>query len=155
MAQFPLVPSSETADLADDIRQLFDDISRTVPPDRRALSGECHPAIDVRETDAVVEVTVDVAGVPGEAIRVLFRAGVLVIAGEKAPSRGRADQQFHLVEREFGRFARAVKLPGSFNVADARASLHDGELRILLPKRVERRGSGHRIAITPGPAGRS
>ena len=101
MAQFPLVPSSETADLADDIRQLFDDISRTVAPERRALSGECHPAIDVRETDEVVEVTVDVAGVPGEAIRVLFRAGVLVIAGEKAPSRGRTDQQFHLVEREF------------------------------------------------------
>ena len=155
MAQFPLVPSSETADLADEIRQLFDDISRTVPSERRALSGECHPAIDVRETDELVEVTVDVAGVPGEAIRVLFRAGVLVVAGEKAPSRGGGDQQFHLVEREFGRFARAVKVPGSFNVAGAQASLHDGELRILLPKRLERRGSGHRIAITHGPAGGS
>ena len=154
MAQFPLVPSSETADLADDIRQLFDDISRTVAPERRALSGECHPAIDVRETDEVIEVTVDVAGVPGEAVRVLFRAGVLVIAGEKAPSRGRTDQQFHLVEREFGRFARAVKLPGAFDIGGAQASLRDGELRIVLPKRVERRGSGHRIAITSASAGR-
>ena len=154
LAQFPLVPSSETADLADDIRQLFDDISRTVPADRRALSGECHPAIDVRETDEVVEVTVDVAGVPGEAIRVLFRSGVLVVAGEKAPARGRTDQQFHLVEREFGRFARAVTLPGAFDVGAAQATLRDGELRVVLPKRVERRGTSHRIAISAGPAAR-
>ena len=72
MPQFPLVPSSEATELADDIRQLFADISRTLPRDRRALSGECHPALDVRETDDVVEVTVDVAGVPTEAIRVLL-----------------------------------------------------------------------------------
>ena len=151
MAQFPLVPSSEAADLSDDIRQLFDDISRTLPRERRALSGECHPAIDIRETDEVVEVTVDVAGVPAEAIRVFYRGDVLVVAGEKAAVRGGGDQTFHLVEREFGRFARAVRVPGAFNVGNAQATLRDGELRVVLPKLVERRGSGHRIPITSGP----
>ncbi len=153
--EFPLVPSSEATELADDIRQLFDDIARTLPRDRRVLSGECHPAVDVRETDDVVEVTVDVAGVPDEAIRILFRSGVLVVAGEKAPSRTGAAQTFHLVEREFGRFARAVRLTGAFNVGTARATLRDGELQVILPKRVDRRGSAHRIAVTAEPASRS
>ena len=153
--EFPLVPSSEATELADDIRELFDDMARTLPRERRALSGECHPALDVRETDDVVEVTVDVAGVPTDAIRILFRSGVLVVAGEKAPSRAGAAQTFHLVEREFGRFARAVRLTGAFNVGTARATLRDGELRVLLPKLVDRRGSAHRIAITPEPPSRS
>lgn len=153
--EFPLVPSSEATELADDIRQLFDDMSRALPHERRALSGECHPAVDVRETDDVVEVTVDVAGVPTEAIRILFRGGVLVVAGEKAPSRAGAAQTFHLVEREFGRFARAVRLTGAFNVGTARATLREGELRVVLPKLVDRRGSAHRIAITPAPPARS
>jgi len=153
--EFPLVPSSEATELADDIRQLFDDIARTLPRERRALSGECHPAVDVRETDDVVEVTVDVAGVPTEAIRILFRGGVLVVAGEKAATRVAAAQTFHLVEREFGRFARAVRLAGAFNVATAHATLRDGELRVVLPKLVDRRGSAHRIAITAQPPARS
>jgi HSP20 family protein len=150
MPQFPLVPSPEATELADDIRQLFDDLAKALPRERRALSGECDPALDVRETDDVVEVTVDVAGVPMEAIRVLFRAGVLVVAGEKAPVRAATQHTYHLVEREFGRFARAVRLTGAFNVGTARATLRDGELRVVLPKLVDRRGSGHRIAITAG-----
>ncbi len=153
--EFPLVPSSEATELADDIRQLFDDMSRTLPHERRALSGECHPAVDIRETDDVVEVTVDVAGVPTEAIRILFRGGVLVVAGEKAPTRVAAAQTFHLVEREFGRFARAVRLSGAFNVGTAHATLRDGELRVVLPKLVDRRGSAHRISITVQPPARS
>ena len=155
MAQFPLVPSSEAAELGDDIRQLFDDIARALPRDRGILSGECHPLLDVRETDQFVEITVDVAGVPTEAIRVLFRAGVLVVAGEKGPSRPVADQTFHLVEREFGRFARAVRVNGAFDVAKAQATLRDGELRIVLPKLTERRGAAQRIAIRTEPVSRA
>jgi HSP20 family protein len=85
--------------------------------------------------------------VPPDAIRVLFRAGVLVIAGEKAPAASHSDQTFHLVEREFGRFARAVRLTGAFDIEQCRATLADGELTIVLPKMPDRRGQGHRIPV--------
>jgi HSP20 family protein len=85
--------------------------------------------------------------VPAEAVRILFRGGVVLIVGEKAPPPGEQAQAFHLVEREFGRFARAVRLSGAFDVGSARASLRDGELTIVLPKRDERRGQPHRIRI--------
>jgi HSP20 family protein len=78
---------------------------------------------------------------------VLFRAGVLLIAGEKAQTRPEPDQTFHLVEREFGRFARAVRLDGAFDVPTAHATLRDGELTVVLPKRIERREQAHRIPI--------
>ena len=149
MAQFSFLPSSEARELSDDVRELFEDLAATLPHEQRAYSGECHPTLDVLETDAAVEVVVDVSGIPPAALRVLFRAGVLLVAGEKAPPRASDDQTFHLVEREFGRFARAVRLNGAFDVPRARASVDDGELTIVLPKLVERRDQSHRIPVVP------
>jgi HSP20 family protein len=150
MPQFSLLPSTESADLADDIRELFEDLSRTLDRSQRAYSGECHPSLDVLETDSAVEVVVDVSGIPAGALRVLFRAGVLIVAGEKAPAPTGANQTFHLVEREFGRFARAVRLNGAYDVQRGRASLRDGELTIVLPKLSDRRGTAHQIPVTGG-----
>ena len=148
MAQFSLLPADEATDLADDIRELFEDLARSLDRGLRAYSGECHPSLDVLETDSAVEVTVDVSGVPATAIRVFYRGGVLLIAGEKAPTPPSPDQTFHLVEREFGRFARAVRLDGAFDVPKAQAALRNGELTVILPKRDERRQRGHRIPVS-------
>jgi HSP20 family protein len=150
VAQFSFIPSSESGELADDIRELFEDLAATLRHDLRACSGECHPSLDVLETESTVEVVMDVAGVPHEALRVLYRAGVLLIAGEKAAPVAHADQTFHLVERDFGRFARAVRLTGAFDIEQGRATLADGELTVTLPKMADRRGQGHRIrVVTP------
>ena len=148
MAQFSFIPSSESAELADDIRELFQDLASTLRGDLRAGSGECHPSLDVLETEAAMEVIVDVSGVPREALRIVIRDGVLLVAGEKAPPASTGEQTFHLVEREFGRFARAVRLVGAFDVAQAHAALANGELTIVLPKVADRRGRAHTIAIT-------
>jgi HSP20 family protein len=156
VAQFSFViPPAETRDLADDLRQLFADLDATLPPEHRVYSGECHPALDVLETQGSVEVIVDVAGVPPQGIRILFRGDTLVIAGEKAPgppsSRAGGESgepTFHLVEREFGRFARAVRLTGAFDISRARAALAGGELTIVLPRIAERRGQPHLIPLS-------
>jgi HSP20 family protein len=150
VAQFSFLPSSEARELTDDVRELFEDLAARLPHEQRAYSGECHPTIDVLETDEAVEVAVDVSGIPASALRVLFRGGVLLIAGEKAAPRTTDEQTFHLVEREFGRFARAVRLTGAFNIPAARASVADGELSIVLPKLIDRRDQSHRITVTAG-----
>jgi HSP20 family protein len=147
VAQFSFIPTSEAGDLADDIRELFEDLARSLRHELRAYSGECHPSLDVLETDRALEVVVDVAGIPPEALRVLYRAGVLLVAGEKAPPQTLGEQTFHLVEREFGRFARAVRLTGAFDLEHSRATLANGELTIVLPKIADRRGMGHHIPV--------
>ncbi len=153
MAEFSFLPSGESRELTSDIRELFEDLAASLNHEQRAYSGECHPSLDVLETEKAIEIVVDVSGVPPGALRVLFRAGVVIIAGEKAPGPTIAEQTYHLVEREFGRFARAVRLKGAFDVQNARATAVDGELTIVLPKLADRRGSGHRIHVTTGTAG--
>jgi HSP20 family protein len=147
MTQFSFIPTAEAPDIADDVRELFQDLASTLRDEHRAYSGECRPSLDVVETDQAVEIVIDVAGVPPDAIRVLFRAGIVIIAGEKAPPTGDHSQAFHLVEREFGRFARAVRLAGCYDVTAAKATLRAGELVIVLPKMADRRGQAHRIPI--------
>ena len=148
VAPFTLIPSPETTELAADIRALFDELASSLRREQRASSGEWRPPLDVFETATTVEVIVDVSGVPREAVRVLFRAGVLIVAGEKAPLGSGPAQTYHLVEREFGRFARAVRLSEAFDMSRSRATLRDGELSIVLPTLTERRGAAHPIAIT-------
>ena len=145
MAQFPFVPAGDLRELGDDVRELFADIEARLPPEKRVYSGECHPVLDVLETSTGVEIVLDITGVPPEAIRVLFREGIVLVAGTKAPSNPAGT--YHLVEREFGRFARAVRLNGAFEVSAARASLENGELTIVIPRRTERRNQSHAIPV--------
>jgi HSP20 family protein len=148
VAQFSFVPAAETRELAGDLQDVFANLDASLPFDQRVYSGECHPALDVVETQSAVEIVVDVAGVRAEAIRVLFRGDTLIIAGEKAPAAAADAPTFHLVEREFGRFARAVRLTGAFDIEHARASLEAGELSIVLPRLADRRGQAHTIRVT-------
>ena len=145
--EFSFLPTGESRELVDDLRQVFADLAAALGPEQRAYSGEYHPALDVVETSTAVEIVIDLAGVPSEAVRVLFRGDVLIVAGEKAPPPTASEPSFHLLERGFGRFARAVRLSGAFEIGRAQAKLTAGELTIILPKRVDRRGQVQRIPI--------
>ena len=135
--------------LSADVHRLLDDLARGRPDRRHVVAGECMPVVDVFETEKTVEIVLDLPGVSAEAIRVLFKAGVLLIVGEKerpdVTRRGPAS--FHLVERDFGRFARAVKINAAIDAAQARARLANGELRVVLPRITDRRGAGQLVPI--------
>jgi HSP20 family protein len=148
VAHFTLFPPGESGELGEDIRELFEDLSRSLGSDPTAYPGQCRPLVDVFETDTTVELVVDTCGVPAAALRILFRNGVVIVAGEKRPAPTVPEAAYHLVERDFGRFARAVRLSGAFDVGRARATLQSGELTVVLPKLLERRGRAHRVAVT-------
>jgi HSP20 family protein len=144
----PAPPTSDLGHLAEDIRRLFDDLDRSLRGAGYA-SSECTPPLDVFETDRALEVRMDVPGVPPDSLRVVFKHGVLIVAGAKTSLAGAAPggATFQLVEREFGRFARAVRLSAPVHVVAACARLAHGELRIVIPKIVERRGQELRIPV--------
>jgi HSP20 family protein len=144
-----MLPLAEVRDLADEVRRLFDDLDRARPLDRRLLPGVFSPTLDARETAEAVEVIVDLPGVALDDIRILIKGSVVIIAGGKMPPDPceRAESSFHLVERDFGRFARAVRLTGAFHTAGAAATLANGELRVSIPKVEERRGHDINVPV--------
>jgi len=142
----------EARELTDEIRRLFEEIDRAAGRTLPGPTGESSPTLDVIETDDAIEVIVDLPAVGGESLRVVLLRGVLVIAGDKRPPglshpHGSA---FHLVERGFGRFARAIHLTTAIDGSRATATLKDGELRVVVPRIAERRGHELRIPIEDG-----
>jgi len=132
-------------DLTDDARQLLNEIDREMPG-AAAITPQCRPAIDVLETATSIEVRMDVPGVPANSLRVAVRRNTMLIAGAKPGGALEAASRYHLAERSYGRFARAVRLGGAFDATRARATLRAGELRIVLPLVPERRG---RVLMIP------
>jgi HSP20 family molecular chaperone IbpA len=106
------------------------------------------PPLDVLETAEGIEIVVDLPGVAASSIRLVFSQGALVIAGQKLPAAcSHRDAAFHLAERSFGRFVRAIRLNGAFDAGRAAATLSGGELRVILPRVDERRGRDIPIEI--------
>ena len=122
--------------------------------DPGAAAGECVPPMDVLETAAGVELVLDVPGVAAGDLQIVLSHATLVVAGRKLPHAcSHRDAAFHLAERSFGRFVRAVRLSGAFDGGRAHATLARGELRIALPRVEERRGRDIRIPVTAAESG--
>jgi HSP20 family protein len=137
----------EFGDLTDDVRRLFRELDQQGGGRAQAAAGQCAPALDVLETDEAIEVVVDLPGVSRDALRVLLKGDVVVVAGEKIPLSPVGAGDYHLVERASGRFARAVRVASAFDGSRSAASLVNGELRVVLPKIHERRGAARTITI--------
>ena len=139
----------ERQDLPTDLQRLLDVLTDRGDMPPGASAAECSPPLDVVETESAIEVIVDLPGVPASAVQVVFARNVLLVAGQKDPPAcdHRADAAFHLAERGFGRFARAVRLEGTFDARHASAALTRGELRLTLPRVEDRRGREIRIPI--------
>jgi HSP20 family protein len=137
----------ERRDLGEEARRLLD----LLAGERGAggFAAECAPPVDVVETANSVEIVVDLPGVVVDDVQVAFGRGVVVIGGRKLPPGcEHPEAAFHLAERSFGTFARAVRLNGAFDAGRATATLTAGELRIVLPRIEERRGRELRIPVT-------
>jgi HSP20 family protein len=82
-----------------------------------------------------------------DAVRLIAKGDHVLIVGEKAARRARGESTVHLVERDYGRFARGVRLARPCDTASARATLREGELRVSVPKVADHRGRAIPIAI--------
>jgi len=139
---------SEVGVFADEVRQAFVELGRVGGPD--SLAGQCAPALDVYETDDSIEIAIDLPGIDATAVRVMSKGDAVLVVGEKPPRRVHREATFHLVERDYGRFARAVRITHPCDMARATARFTMGELRIALPKIRDRRGVTLSIPIVNG-----
>lgn len=133
----PIYP--DLSDFAQEIRRAFDELDRQLGS---RSAGEYLPPVDVFDAPEGLTIVIDLPGVPASGVRALIKNGVVIVIGEKPSSPcGSEPAQFHIAERSFGRFARGIRLHGSFDGAAARARLASGELRIVVPRLEERRGT--------------
>ncbi|MBM3778396.1 MAG: Hsp20/alpha crystallin family protein [Acidimicrobiia bacterium] len=154
MTPLTVVPMTLTdgPDFPDQIQRLLDELAADLPRDPRGYRGECRPSLDVVETEAQIEIIVDVPGLPADLLRVACHEDVVLIVGDKRPGPAcSGGEACHLLEREFGRFGRAVRIGRAFDTNRGRAVLSDGELSIVVPRVAERSGHLRRLPIEAAP----
>ena len=113
----------------------------------------CGVAMDVLENDEAYIVTATLPGIHQEELDITLDQNVLTIKGEVMPPQLQENDQYHLRERTFGRFSRAVHLPTKLEPEAIEANLENGVLTITVPKAEESKpkrihiGNGHQGAI--------
>jgi HSP20 family protein len=83
-----------------------------------------------------------------EDIQVEFENGMLTIRGSRTREEEKKEKNFHRVERSFGSFARAFRLPATVDAERISATYEDGVLRLEMPKREESKARRIQIAGT-------
>ena len=109
------------------------------------FSGAMVPALDMSETDAAIEVRLDLPGVTAKDIDIQVSGNVLTVSGQREEEKEENGKAFHRVERRYGNFSRSVTLPSAVVESEVAAEYHDGVLTIKLPKTEE--SKAHKIKV--------
>ncbi|KAI9346758.1 HSP20-like chaperone [Zopfochytrium polystomum] len=108
-----------------------------------------HPRLDLAETDAGYVVHADLPGIPKDKVDVsISDDGVLMISGERSANKEIKDEQRHVVERSYGRFERAVRLPQDADRDNVQAKMTDGVLELVVPKLAAPKEAVKKISIS-------
>jgi HSP20 family protein len=110
--------------------------------------GICDPALDIEETGKEYVVVVDLPAMKTEDIKVRVRDGVLTIEGERRLGNEAKGRTVHRLERQYGRFVRHFRVPGSVDAAAVRAEYSNGVLQVRLPKSAASRPAARDVKVT-------
>ncbi|MCG5513483.1 Hsp20/alpha crystallin family protein [Ectothiorhodospira shaposhnikovii] len=105
-------------------------------------------AAEVFDDDDKVVVRLEAPGMDKAAFDIQVIDDHLVIRGEKSVQKEHTHGRYHIAECAYGRFERAIPLPGPVETDQARASYEHGVLRIELPRLSVR--VGRRIPVNVG-----
>jgi len=67
-------------------------------------------------------------------INISLSDGLLTITGEKKQEKEDKNENYHRVERRYGKFSRTMRLPSEVDTEKVDAIYKDGVLKITLPK---------------------
>jgi HSP20 family protein len=109
--------------------------------------GEWLPSLDVAETKNDIVVKAEVPGMDPKDIDISLSDGLLTIKGEKKQERVEKDENYHLVERSYGTFARSIRLPNEVKSDKINASYKNGVLKVVLPKSEEAKKKEVKIKV--------
>jgi HSP20 family protein len=120
-----------------EIDRLFEDFGRgfpSLPSFTRGGARELMPAIDVTESDSEIEITAELPGLEEKDVQINVADNVLTIRGEKKAEKEEKQKDYHLVERSYGSFYRALELPAGVDTDKIKADISKGVLKVTVPK---------------------
>lgn len=114
------------------MRRLLHSLER---PEMSGDNGAWTPAVDIVETAEAVIIIAELAGVSRQDLKIMVDGQVVRLYGRREPTLRVAGARYHRMEIETGEFVRSFRVTVPIASERVEASLSDGLLRIVLPKR--------------------
>ncbi|MBL0421097.1 Hsp20/alpha crystallin family protein [Ramlibacter sp. AW1] len=139
MSRF-LVPFSSSRALGDPFSELHREMNRLLddfvggssPGAAQGAMGM--PRMDVRESEQEISVCAELPGVRPADVDLRIEGNVITIRGEKKNEATDRKEDYHVMERSWGRFQRSLQLPFAPDPDQVRADFEHGVLTIRVPK---------------------
>lgn len=125
----------------------FRDLWNRLPRDARLLDTQDF-SVDVIDRDKEIIVKADVPGFASGDLSAEVNQNILTIRGERRTEKKEEEDNYYLMERQYGAFSRSLQLP--FSVPDTQkidAKLKDGLLTLTIPKTKESLEKTEKIKI--------
>jgi len=131
-------PFRDLASLQHRLNRAFDTtLARPERNEEDLLTGAWAPPVDILETKEKTILKAELPGFDENQIHLHFEDGILSLEGERKFEKENADENYHRVERSYGRFVRSFTIPSNVDNEKISAAFQNGILTVELPKREE------------------
>jgi HSP20 family protein len=93
--------------------------------------------VDIYETDKSIVLKVELPGLSKEDINKEIKDDNLILRGERKFEKDIREENYHRIERSYGKFSRSFSLPSTIDRNKVDATFKDGVLEITIPKAEE------------------
>ena len=143
--------------LHQDIDRLFDETFRGFGfPSLSSKFGETAnalspsalwPSLNVSSDNEAYQISVEAPGLTDNDFSIEVKGDVLTIQGQKQEETENKDRHFYRIERSYGAFQRTLALPEDARIDDIRATLKNGLLQVMIPRKEIPEGSIKQIPV--------
>jgi HSP20 family protein len=130
-----------------EIDDLFSDFAQRMPMTEGGLRI---PAINVAETDGQIEISAELPGVDHKDIKLAVEGKRVVLTAEKKQESKKEEKGWHVMERSYGSFRRAIDLPFEPPADGVDASFENGVLYLSVKKPASLKQQQKTIEIKAG-----
>lgn len=140
-------PFAEFADLRREMDQMFGQFFGGTPFRMAATDSLWCPLVDIHETKDSILLKAELPGVRQEDIQVSIVDNTLTLKGERKRETEVKEDQYHRIERNYGRFERSIVLPSVVDAGRVKATYREGVLEIQLPKKEEAKPKAIKVEV--------
>jgi HSP20 family protein len=145
-------PFRELATLQERLNRAFDNTLASRGREEELFTGTWAPPVDISETKEKTVLKAELPGFEENQISLKFEDGILSLEGERKFEKENGDENYHRVERSYGKFVRSFTIPTNVDHEKIAASFHNGVLTVELPKREETKPKAIKIQPAKSPA---
>jgi HSP20 family protein len=126
-------PARQMSEVQAEMNRLFDSV---FGPSATMSTGEriWAPLFDMWETKDDVVLSFEVPGMSEKDVNVSITGDLLTVKGERRFNQELKQENYHRLERAYGKFERTVQLPIPVQPEKVKATYREGVLTVKLPK---------------------